>query len=198
MNYMSAIAQTPPEVDSSCCEILRRSYEAFNARDIEAALVCMDPDVDWPNALEGGYLYGHKAVHDYWVRQWHMVDPQVEPVGYSTDKEGNIVVEVHLTVSDLEGNIIVEETVQHVYLVLQGLIKRMEIRKVAAVNTPAETVREEMDTTTFERVAPAGGERMAAMATADTAAAVNATVARNAAATMPAAAGMESRVEPAA
>lgn len=191
---MSVTTHIAPDVDSICCDILRRSYDAFNARDVEAALVCMDPDVDWPNALEGGYLYGHKAVHDNWVRQWHMVDPHVEPVSYINDEEGNIVVDVHLTVYDLEGNVIAEEKVTHVYLVLQGLIKRMEIRKMpATMNAPAEAVQQEVDAGFFERVAPAGGERIAAMAVADTAATVNATVARNAAA-----AGLVSRVEPAA
>ena len=29
-------------------QLLRRAYEAFNARDIEAAIVLMHPDVDWP------------------------------------------------------------------------------------------------------------------------------------------------------
>lgn len=144
---MSTTAHIAPEVDSAGCELLLRSYEAFNARDIEAALTCMDPDVDWPNGLEGGYLYGHKAVHDYWVRQWHMIDPHVEPVGFSNDEDGNIIVQVHLTVRDLEGNLIQDETVHHVYLILQGLIKRMEIRKTAGAQPViAATGAMEVDT----------------------------------------------------
>jgi len=35
-------------------QILRSAYKAFNARDIEAAVELMHPDVDWPNAWEGG------------------------------------------------------------------------------------------------------------------------------------------------
>jgi len=34
--------------------LLRSAYSAFNARDIEAALELMHPEVDWPNAWEGG------------------------------------------------------------------------------------------------------------------------------------------------
>jgi hypothetical protein len=127
---MSALTLTIDEVDSSCRELLMKSYAAFNNRDVEMALTCMDTDVDWPNVVEGCYMYGHKAVHDYWIRQWHMVDPHVEPVSFTTDEEGNIVVEVHTVVRDLEGNVIVDETVHHAYLVLQGVIKRMEIRKL--------------------------------------------------------------------
>lgn len=126
---MSTITLTIDEVDSSCRELLQKAYDAFNARDVDAALTYMDSDVDWPNGLEGGYMYGHKAVHDYWIRQWHMIDPHVEPLSFFKDKEGNIVVEVHQVVCDLQGNIIVDETVHHAYLVMQGVIKRMEIRK---------------------------------------------------------------------
>lgn len=131
---MSDFTQPAPhDVDSSCREILQQAYAAFNARNVEAALLLMDPDVDWPNGMEGGYLYGHKAVHDYWVRQWNMIDPVVEPLSYANDQEGNIVVEVHQVVRDLEGNTLLDETIYHVYLILQGLVKRMEIRKPAPV-----------------------------------------------------------------
>ena len=34
--------------------LLEAGYDAFNRRDIEAALAGMAPDVDWPNAWEGG------------------------------------------------------------------------------------------------------------------------------------------------
>jgi hypothetical protein len=132
---MSAFTHpTTNDVDSSCQEILEQAYEAFNARNIEAALACMDPDVEWPNGMEGGYVYGHKGVHDYWVRQWNMIDPHVDPVHFSNCEDGNIMVDVHQVVRDLEGNIILDETVHHVYLILQGSIKRMEIRKTAIVS----------------------------------------------------------------
>jgi ketosteroid isomerase-like protein len=34
-------------------DLLRATYEAFNARDIDAVLRHMTADVDWPNAWEG-------------------------------------------------------------------------------------------------------------------------------------------------
>src|SRR5919106_6239708 len=46
--------------------VLRSAYRAFNARDIEAAIESMDPEVDWPNAWEGGRVVGRAAVRDYW------------------------------------------------------------------------------------------------------------------------------------
>jgi len=39
-------------------ELLRRAYEAFNARDLDAALALMHRDVDWPNAIDGGRVRG--------------------------------------------------------------------------------------------------------------------------------------------
>ena len=38
---------------------------AFNARHIDALLEQMTPDVDWPNAWEGGRLHGREQVRDY-------------------------------------------------------------------------------------------------------------------------------------
>jgi hypothetical protein len=35
-------------------DLLQTLYGAFNARDIDAALAGMHPDVDWPNGMEGG------------------------------------------------------------------------------------------------------------------------------------------------
>jgi ketosteroid isomerase-like protein len=43
-------------------ELLRRAYAAFNARDLDGALVLMHPDVDWPNAIDGGRVHGHDEV----------------------------------------------------------------------------------------------------------------------------------------
>ena len=42
--------------------LLRRVYTAFNARDIDAVLSMMHPDVEWPNGMEGGYVYEHDEV----------------------------------------------------------------------------------------------------------------------------------------
>jgi hypothetical protein len=45
------------------------AYRAFNARDIDAAVELMHPEVDWPNAWEGGRGIGRAAVRQYWTRQ---------------------------------------------------------------------------------------------------------------------------------
>ena len=48
-------------------DLLRRAYAAFNARDLEGALSTMHVDVKWPNGMEGGTVYGHDGVRQYWT-----------------------------------------------------------------------------------------------------------------------------------
>ena len=55
-------------------ELLEHLYDRFNARDMEAALATMHRDVVWANGLEGGHVYGHDGVREYWTQQWAMID----------------------------------------------------------------------------------------------------------------------------
>jgi ketosteroid isomerase-like protein len=110
-------------------ELLRQAYAAFNARDVDAVLALMHPDVDWPNAMEGRREHGHAAVREYWTRQFGLIDPQVEPTGFSRDDEGRVVVEVREFVRDMDGEQISEQDVRHVYTLRDGLITRMDIRE---------------------------------------------------------------------
>ena len=109
--------------------LLKRAYEAFNARDIGAALATMHADVEWPNGMEGGTVSGHSGVRDYWTRQWGVIDPHVEPRRFEVDAAGRTVVDVQQVVRDRAGNLVKDEMVQHVYLIEDGLIRSMEIRK---------------------------------------------------------------------
>ncbi len=109
-------------------ELLRRAYHAFNARDIDGALALMHRDVDWPNAMEGRRVHGHDAVRAYWTRQFGLIDSHVEPVGFSEDDEGRIVVDVHQVVHDAAGELISDRHVEHVYTLRAGLIERMDVR----------------------------------------------------------------------
>ena len=102
---------------------------AFNTRDVDAALEGVHPDVDWPNAIDGGRLRGHEDVREYWQRQFETIDPQVEPQAFSEDEQGRIVVDVHQVVRDLAGDVIADEHVQHIYTLSSGLITRMDIRQ---------------------------------------------------------------------
>jgi hypothetical protein len=113
-------------------QLLHAVYKAFNARNIPAVLEKMHPEVDWPNGMEGGRVYGHRGVREYWERQWKLVDPHVEPLRIETDGSGLQVVTVHQVVRDLAGKILLDRPVQHIYAIEDGLIRRMDIREVAA------------------------------------------------------------------
>ena len=108
-------------------ELLRRAYEAFNAREVDAVLALMHPDVDWPNGMEGGRVLGHAAVREYWTRQFEVIDSRVEPQAFTTDAEGRVVVDVHQVVRDTAGELLSDGRVEHVYTIRDGLVERMEI-----------------------------------------------------------------------
>jgi hypothetical protein len=110
-------------------DLLTDAYNAFNARDIDAAIAAMHPDVDWPNGMEGGRVHGHGGVRDYWTRQWSLIDPHVEPRRFRSDDTGRMIVDVHQVIRDRAGKVVSDQMVQHVYLIQDGLIKSMEIRK---------------------------------------------------------------------
>jgi hypothetical protein len=107
-------------------------YAAFNARDIDVLLEQMTPDVDWPNAWEGGRVHGHEGVRDYWSRQWSVIDPSVEPVAFNVRPDGRIAVEVDQVVRGSDGAVLAEGRVVHVYTFCDGLIARMDVEESAS------------------------------------------------------------------
>ena len=113
-------------------------YKNFNARDIDAVLSVMHPDVDWPNGMEGGRVHGHRGVREYWERQWKTIDPNVKTIRLAEDEAGRMVVDVHQVVRDLAGKILSDQMVQHVYSIEDDLIKRMDIRNPDVSPTSSE------------------------------------------------------------
>ena len=114
--------QPAPEI-----ALLRAAYTAFNARDIDAALPLMTPDVAWPRAFKGGFVRGPEEVRAYWTEQWSEIDPQVEPAAFHPEGGGHILVEVHQVVRDLAGSLLADERVGHRFTLEHGLIQRMEV-----------------------------------------------------------------------
>jgi ketosteroid isomerase-like protein len=108
--------------------LIRTTYHAFNARDVDAVLAVMHPDVAWPNGMEGGYVHGHEEVRDYWMRQWGIIDPRVEPAAIVEEPDGRFAVQVHQAVRALDGSLLSERDLEHVYTFRDGLVAHMEIR----------------------------------------------------------------------
>lgn len=109
--------------------LLKLAYLDFNKRDIDGALVLMHPDVEWPNGMEGGFVYGHAGVRAYWTRQWTLIDPHVEPVSFTVEANCRIRTEVQQLIKDLSGAVIASGIVYHIYQIEDGLIRRMDIEQ---------------------------------------------------------------------
>jgi ketosteroid isomerase-like protein len=119
-------------------ELLKRLYDRFNARDIDGVLTALTDDVAWANGMEAGHVHGREAVRAYWTRQWTLVSPHVEPVGFHRTTDGAIVAEVRQSVFDLEGKPLQGQThglkdklVRHVFRLREGKVARFDIQDVA-------------------------------------------------------------------
>jgi hypothetical protein len=108
-------------------DLIKKAYNAFNARDIDTALSTMHPDVQWPKAFEGGYVSGHIEIREYWTKQWTEINPNVQPVGFNERQDGTLEITVHQKVKDLQGNTIFDGIVKHIYTLQGGLLRRMDI-----------------------------------------------------------------------
>jgi hypothetical protein len=110
--------------------LIKKAYAAFNDRDIDNALSTMQSDVQWSKAWEGGYISGHDEIKSYWTRQWSEINPNVAPVGFHERANGSLEVRVHQNVKDLQGNLMFDGQVKHIYTFQDGLIKTMDIELV--------------------------------------------------------------------
>lgn len=108
-------------------QLLRRAYAAFNARDLDAVLVLLHPEVDWSNAWEGGRVHGRHGVRDYWTRQWAELDPRVEPEAFEADGEELVAVVAQHVRDAASGELVRAGTVRHRYAFRDGLVARMDV-----------------------------------------------------------------------
>lgn len=110
--------------------LIHKAYTAFNERNIDNALSTMQKDVQWSKAWEGGYIVGHDEIRSYWTRQWTEINPKVEPAGFTERENGTLELKVHQIVKDLQGNLMFDGFVKHIYTFENGLIKTMDIELV--------------------------------------------------------------------
>lgn len=111
-------------------DIIEKAYTAFNERNIDTALSTMKLNVQWSKAWEGGYISGHDEIKAYWTRQWAEINPKVEPIGFLERANGSLEVKVHQNVKDLQGNLIFDGIVLHIYTFEDALINTMDIELV--------------------------------------------------------------------
>ncbi len=107
--------------------VIEQAYSAFNKRDIDGALALMTQDVRWPKASEGGKVVGKEEIRAYWTRQWGEFDPYVEPLAMTEEDGGKPRVRVHQLVKSLQGDVLSDSEVVHVFTVDNGLIAAMDL-----------------------------------------------------------------------
>ena len=109
-------------------DLIPALYRAFNEREIDAVLEVMHPDVDWPNAWEGGRVSGRDAVREYWTRQFAAISSRVDPEAFSDEPDGSVTVDVHQMVHDAQtGELLSDSRVRHRYRLEDGLVTRMDV-----------------------------------------------------------------------
>ena len=87
----------------------------------------MTRDMSRPKASEGGKVVGKEKIRAYWTRQWGEFDPYVEPLGMTDEDGGKTRVRVHQLVKSLQGDVLSDSEVLHVFTVNSGLIAAMDL-----------------------------------------------------------------------
>jgi hypothetical protein len=107
--------------------VIEQAYSAFNRRDIDGALALMTEDVSWPKASEGGKVVGKEEIRSYWTRQWGEFDGHVEPLDIAEEDGSKVCVRVHQLVRNLQGEVLWDGEVLHLFTVNSGLIAAMDL-----------------------------------------------------------------------
>ncbi|HET6318995.1 MAG TPA: nuclear transport factor 2 family protein [Chloroflexota bacterium] len=106
-------------------------------------MALMDPDVEWPNVLEGTTLHGRDAVRAYWLAQFETIDPRVEPEVFEPLGEDEIVAAVHQVVRDRGGTVLADARIAHAYVFRGGdLVDRMTVYPTVDAARGAASLRD--------------------------------------------------------
>lgn len=109
-------------------DLVRRAYTAFNDRKVDAGAALLAPDVDWPNAAEGGFVHGRDQVRKHWNQQFAQVAPRIEVGEVTEQRDGRVEAHVRQLVCDLDGKKLSDDRLVHVFTIVNDRIARMEVR----------------------------------------------------------------------
>ena len=96
----------------------------------------MTEDVNWPRASEDGRARGKEEIRACWTRQWGEFDGHVEPVEITEEEGGRIRVKVHQLVKNLQGDVLWDGEVLHIFTMNNGLIAAMDLGDQADTTSP--------------------------------------------------------------
>ncbi|SRR5258708_26314216 len=107
-------------------DFFKTLYRNFNDRKIDLVIDQMAEDVKWANGMDGGFVYGHNQVREYWTRQFALVSSRVSPMEIRNNGD-KISIKVHQVVHDLDGKLIADQTVTHIFTLNNDEISHFEI-----------------------------------------------------------------------
>jgi len=70
---------------------------------------------------------GKEEIRAYWTRQWAQFDPHVDPLAITEEDGGKVRVRVHQLVKSLQGAVLSDSEVLHVFTMKTGLIAAMDL-----------------------------------------------------------------------
>ena len=111
-------------------ELIKRHYEALNARDLNRLLHLLHVDVDWPAGEGEERLYGREAVRVHMTKMFTQ-DFQMHPMRVDLEQDGRVVAEVRAIFRDGSGKVQFEETGNAAFSIQDGLIRKVELTKTA-------------------------------------------------------------------
>ena len=107
--------------------LLRDVYAAFNARDVDAVIAALQSDVDWPNAIEGGRVAAATKCATTGAASSSRSTRASSCADSPSAGDGRVAVAVHQIVHALDGTLLADGEVTHVYSFRDGLVVRMEV-----------------------------------------------------------------------
>jgi nuclear transport factor 2 (NTF2) superfamily protein len=109
-------------------ELIGRLYDAYNDRDLDALTALVGEDLDWPDGDER--LHGQATVRNYWSRQWARIHTQDTVAGVADLAPDRAIVRINQVIRDLDGAIVSAGAFEHAYAFKDGLVERMDLRKL--------------------------------------------------------------------
>jgi ketosteroid isomerase-like protein len=127
-------------VSEADAETVRRSYEALNQGDVDAALEALDAEAVWRDSAElpgGGEFHGREALGRFlgdFLAEWRDFHQEIEDLVVARDRVGLVI---HLTAVGRSSGIAVDTRYGHVWSMRDGRGVRVD-----AYRDPAAALRE--------------------------------------------------------
>jgi ketosteroid isomerase-like protein len=107
--------------------LLLRFYKALDAKDVDAIMALLHPDVDFPDQLDSdNRLHGGAAVRDYYVRAFGLVTGESTPTAFRARPDGSMEVRIHHHVTSIDGALWHDGLVDYSFDFRDGLILRFD------------------------------------------------------------------------